>query len=135
MDQRRGGVVEQVRIVDPEDERAATRALGQGVAGHAQQVLARLDAGQRVRQQVRERAEGDLARGVGANRPGRRPAATGRSLQHLGGEPRLADARGAREHDTRRLVAIERGLDERELLAPSRKWPHPEHRIHPRSAY
>ena len=118
--QCRRRVVEQVRVVDPEQEPAAVGFTLQRADDAVQRAVA--SAPERGRgNEMRDGAERDRSRGMGRRDPLGAVALAGDAREDLVGEAGLPDAGGTGEHDT--SVLLQRAGRKRELVVATDERP------------
>ena len=99
MHERRGGIVEQLPVVDAEHEPSPARAIDERMTRPRQHVRAIRAAWIGRGQQRGERPQRDRCRRARRPYPLHGTAARARHARDLAGQPRLADTRGPGDHD------------------------------------
>jgi hypothetical protein len=124
------GIVEQVRVVHAEHQRAVGTAPTQLGVRAAQQVQRAAGDPVTIRKQVREGTEGDLRQRPVGDHPGGRPTRCGREAERFVSQPGLAHPSCAEQHDATSAVLGDQPVEERHLLRTADQRPA---RAHPAS--
>jgi hypothetical protein len=126
--QRRGQVIQQVRVIHAQHQPPAACRGRQRVGGPAQQVDTAAGRGQLGGKQRRQRAERDQPRRLGRHHPPCHPPVWVGCPQRLIGQPGLAHPGRPGQNDPTGILIAHRCRDQGKLLLPARKRPA---RVHP----